>query len=243
MNNLNKDISENFSDKDIEDMVSELETNYVLKLKCDKNIILDVISILDKLKWYRYKDQNYFDKPTLTNNKLSFDCIYIKRKHIVDDTYKNNEGVKFITNNENILKIVNKYLQKDCYLKANSIIHCENDGKLETINKFKWHLDDFEFKPTFKFIKLFIPLCKINKDNGVTHVIKNSRTKLPSNDLKKLQNRFEDSEINERYNKNDIITLNGDIGDIFIVRTDGLHKGGFVKKGYRTLIIIEYRTI
>ena len=40
---------------------------------------------------------------------------------------------------------------------------------------------DFEFKPTFKFIKLFIPLCKINKDNGVTHVIKNSRTNIKEN--------------------------------------------------------------
>ena len=177
------------------------------------------------------------------NNKLSFDCIYNKRKHIVDDTYKNNEGVKFITSNENILKIINKYLQNDYFLRSNSITHCENNGNLKIINKFKWYLDDFEFKPTFKFIKLFIPLCKINEDNGVTHVIKNSRSKLPSNDLKKLQSRFEDYEINKIYNKNDIITLDGDIGDIFIVRTDGLHKGGFVKKGYRTLLIMEYRTI
>ena len=29
-------------------------------------------------------------------------------------------------------------------------------------------------------------------------------------------------------------------GEAILVRTDGFHKGGFVKKGYRTVIIVEY---
>ena len=32
------------------------------------------------------------------------------------------------------------------------------------------------------------------------------------------------------------------MGEVYLVRTDGIHKGGFVKKGKRTLLFLQFKT-
>ena len=57
----------------------------------------------------------------------------------------------------------------------------------------------------------------------------------------KLQSkRFEDDFIRHNYDIKDIFNLNSKFGEVFLARTDGFHKGGFVEKGFRTIIIVEY---
>lgn len=108
-----------------------------------------------------------------------------------------------------------------------------------------YHVDEMnkQIQENLKFCKLFIPLCDINKENGVTHVVKDSRNRLPV-DINLLEKnsgmRFTDEFIESKYNKNDIVPLNAKIGEIYIARTDGVHKGGFVKNGKRTIIIVDY---
>ncbi len=150
-----------------------------------------------------------------------------------------------IVYDKKILKILKRYFDKKPFIKKIDIFHSENNGSEKNeMKKQKWHIDELNLQITEnkKFIKLFIPLCNVNEKNGATKIIKGSRENLPKSlDFSKLTGkRFEDDFIESNYNTKDIFNLNSKFGEVFLVRTDGFHKGGFVKKGFRTIIIVEY---
>ena len=90
-------------------------------------------------------------------------------------------------------------------------------------------------------------MTDVNENNGVTHVVRGSANNIPKDAVKKLEissvQRFDDKYIETNFNKKDIIKLNSKFGEVFLARTDGFHKGGFVKKGKRIIVIAEYNPI
>ena len=179
------------------------------------------------------------------NNKIVFDTFYMQRAILNCSFLLNIKEFNKIIYDEKIINILKKYFGKKPFLKKIDIFHSENyEEDNNVMKKQKWHVDEpkLQIKENKKFIKLFIPLCDVNKINGATKIIKGSRENLPKsiNFSKLMGKRFEDNFIKSYYDKKDIISLNSSFGEIFLARTDGFHKGGFVKKGFRTIIIVEY---
>lgn len=100
--------------------------------------------------------------------------------------------------------------------------------------KQQWHIDYYDCKKGIKslknipnFCKLFIPLsCDINDINGATQVVKGSRENLPDI-IKKgyISNRFPDELIESYYDSNKIVSVETKFGEVFLARTDGIHRG------------------
>lgn len=227
-----------------------LRKEYVFKLKTKKKYLNTILKNLIDKKWHRLtvKHLNFVnknEKSKLENNKIVFDTFHLQRVILDCSFLLNIKDFNKIIYDEKIINILKNYFGKEPFLKKIDIFHSENyDEDNNVMKKQKWHVDEplLQIKENKKFIKLFIPLCDVNKINGATKIVKGSREKLPKsmNFADLSQKRFEDDFINNHYNKEDIISLNSSYGEIFLARTDGFHKGGFVKKGFRTIIIVEY---
>ena len=162
--------------------------------------------------------------------------------------FLDNKYINSIVYDKNIINIVKKYLKcEKPRIRIDNIFHnSQYDAPLECQTKHMYHIDVPEWQiQGLKFLKLFIPLSsKINIKNGVTHVVKGSRENLPYLIDKWPTSRYSDKFIENYYDKSQIITIDSEIndkyGDIFLVRTDGFHKGGHIIEGDRTMIIVQY---
>lgn len=159
-----------------------------------------------------------------------------------------NPDINSIINNNNIINIIKKYLKCDKpVIRISNVFHnIKSDGSPIYQKKHKYHIDVPQLQAEgFKFIKLFIPLSsKITIKNGVTYIVKGSRENLPYLIDKWPTSRYSDKFIENYYDKSQIITIDSEIndkyGNIFLVRTDGFHKGGHIIEGNRTMIIVQY---
>lgn len=124
-------------------------------------------------------------------------------------------------------------------------------GLNKQINSQNWHRDQEDYK----ILKVFIALNNIEDENGPTEFIKETQFGgrfenitynmrwldyyLNPNIFKKIRNayvkRFKRYKM--RYNppKENFIKATGVKGTVFFINSNGLHKGGFVKKGERFL--------
>ena len=229
---------------------NELKNEYFLKLKTDKNNLIKILKYLDGRYWKKMNKNdiglnNIKEKCKLLDNRIIFNEYYFQRSLLNQDSLLEIKEFLNIVYNKEILEILEKYFNKKPFIRKIDAFHSENNGSEKNeMLKQKWHIDDWnnQVKKNKKFIKLFIPLCDVNEKNGATKIIKGSRENLPKSiDFSKLQSkRFEDDFIRHNYDTKDIFNLNSKFGEVFLARTDGFHKGGFVEKGFRTIIIVEY---
>lgn len=232
------------------------KNNYYFKFNIDTNLLISLTKNLSKNKWYNWenrKDKNKYIYPEFKNNTLNFKEIYYLNMITNTNTILENDKIfhKIIYNPE-ILKLVENYFNCKSKIVNVDIFYNENDGRFNEkntdIKKLQYHIDDYHLikKNNKKFCKLFIPLTDVNENNGVTHIVSGSANKIPKDAIKKLEilstQRFDDKYIEKNFNK-DIVKLNSKFGEIFLARTDGFHKGGFVKKGKRIIVIAEYNPI
>lgn len=229
---------------------NELKTEYFIRLSVKESKLLKIIDNLHNVTWKRLSEdslgnKSIEEKSKINNNIVTFDKYYMQRT--IDNTkfLKNIKEFNDIVYDRKIIKIIKNYFNKDPYIKKIEVFHSENNGsQKDEIKKQKWHIDEpqLQIKENKRFVKLFIPLCDVTELNGCTKLIKGSREKLPEGlDLIETRGkRFEDEFIFKHYSKNNLVNMTGKFGEIFLARTDGFHKGGFVKKGFRTMIIVEY---
>ena len=184
-----------------------------------------------------------------SENELIFDKKYSQVRLDISNHLINNENLKKILYDKRIFSTIKKYLNKtDVKITNIGVIH-SHPFKNPT-RKQKYHIDNYNGELSSiinnnKLIKLFIPLCDVNVDNGATKIIIGSRENLlplikNDNNNNKLTS-FEDDIVENYYEKEKIISMNSNFGEVFLARTDGIHKGGHVLKKYRTIIIVEYR--
>lgn len=244
------------SNKNIIDNLNFFKENYYLKFNIDIELLHKILKDLSKLKWNNFEDRKNpkkFTYPKFENNTLFFEKINHIKMIINNTDVKNNIHVNKIINKPEILKIVESYFNSKSKVVNIDIFYNENDGRFNSnnidTNKLKYHIDDYHLikKNNKKFCKLFIPLTNVNENNGVTHIVKGSAHNIPKDAIEKLDKlstqRFDDEYIEQNYDKNNIIKLTSKMGEIYLARTDGFHKGGFVKNGKRIILIVEYNPV
>lgn len=214
-----------FFNKDLSD---ELENNGVLIFKniLNKENIAKLLNVLNNKNMY---------------NKINENIIY---KEI--DLYNNNKNVWWLNDPNEIFEfdfiqqlITNSYLLEliQKYLKTTPIFYSSKfwvsyPGEIENTQKYHQDFDDI------KFLKIFIYLNDVNKNNGPHFYIKDSLNKiidkinLPSDYTisKRINDNFFD-----KYNQN-IIEIKGEQGTLILEDTKGFHKGGNVKSEKRFIL-------
>jgi hypothetical protein len=138
---------------------------------------------------------------------------------------------------ESLLDIAEAYLGSE--VKVRNIltwIHPENPNRAS--HSMRWHRDT----ESQKHIKVFSYFNYINKNNGALSYVKNS-AKGEKNDH--IWHNLNDEKLNgtgylnsaavAKIPREDIIQAEGISGTIVFLNTNGFHKGGFVKEGYRAM--------
>lgn len=239
---------------DYKKIADELKENYHYKLNIDQDILNNIMNAINNSEWKKFDFGSTCAKVgsfkgNVKNNKFTLkgsDGQYGMSKS--NSLFKNTH-LKSILENKDITNILKEYFGRTPKLnyKKLDIFYTKNlNGDLNQIKKQGWHIDDpvkLHKNNKYNFIKIFIPLCDVNENNGVTHIIKGSRTNTPPGlEFSKIQGkRFSDDYINKHYSSELLVKINSKLGDYFLTRNDGFHKGGFCKPGHeRLMIIAEY---
>ena len=112
------------------------------------------------------------------------------------------------------------------------------------IGSQNWH-KDYEDK---SLLKVFVYLEDVSHYNGPFSFVKGSHEYNSNTIPKELLRNFPDGiVVNEDtilkyFSKNNLIELIGKKNTVLIVDTSGLHKGGFIEKGYRFMFTFTYTT-
>lgn len=191
------------------------------------------------------------------NNELYFDKICPMQMSNYD--LSDNKFIKNIANNKILNNILKEYFKCEyelCDIGKHSIFHNENNNTINKFFKQMFHVDEIlqmywkmgkphklrNNRKNHIFIKVFIPLCDVNEDNGALTVVKNSVFPNSEKVIEYDSARFTDDFVEKKYNKSDIISMNANMGELYIVRTDGLHKGGYIKgHGKRTVLYLKFQ--
>ena len=231
---------------EIKEKYNFLKKNYHLKIETEIKKLNSILKSLDNTKWHKTTNllKNNVKNCKLINNKIIFKDKILQRSLLNPNQLLKNKEFNQIVYNPQIILILTEYFKKKPVLKKIDVFYSENDGTFsKENNKQGWHIDEPHLqKKGKKFCKLFIPLCEVNEKNGPTNIVRGSRENLPpSLKFEKMKSeRYSDKFIRSYYKETDIFPLTCKFGEIYLARTDGFHKGGFVKKGYRIIIIVEY---
>ena len=240
---------------DYKNIANELKKEYHYKLNTESDILNKIItSCFDNSSWKNFDSKSACPKignfkGNVKNNKFSLDGEDGQYGMLKSKSLFNNKYLKSLLESDNVKNILKEYFGREPKLnrKKLNIFYTKNiDGKSKQIKKQGWHIDDpvrLHNNKNYNFIKMFIPLCDVNEDNGVTHIIKGSRDNLPPGlELSKIQGkRFPDEYINKNYPSDLLIKINSNLGDYFLTRNDCFHKGGYCNPGKeRLMIIAEY---
>ena len=232
-----------------------LRREYVLKFNVQPEALQRITSVLNNTSWGAFTPKSYGGGEGEFEGKVKGGIFDVKGPDNQYQLKKNDEKKLFkckdfkkIVENPELIKILTAYFGREPRLNRNRInlFYTKNKSKkLKPIKKQGWHMDDpkrFLENPNYNFIKLFIPLCDVTEKNGATRIIKGSRENPPPGFvLAEYQGkRVSDSFIYEHYSKDLEIKLESTLGNIFLTRNDGFHKGGYCKSGSRLMLIVQY---
>ena len=183
----------------------------------------------------KYDDDNLKDqKKTLLDLNVPKSVRY---KYDCNDLIKIPEIQDIIVNQE-ILKVAESYLGS-----IPIIEYCESwwsfpSDKPDHNAAQLWHFD--MDRP--KFLKVFFFLNDCNTENGAHMFIKKTHKNfgIPLKIRLKNYTRLSDDLINQYFNKDEIIEMKTEAGDILFEDTSGLHKGQRLKKGNRLTLVFQY---
>ncbi len=140
-----------------------------------------------------------------------------------------------------ILNIVANYfgstpihVQTNCWWSTNF----EKTKHALSANAQLFHQD----KEFIKFLKVFIYLNDVNEENGAHVYVRGSHrdNKFQSDPGYKISSRINDSDILDKYGKDNVLSMIGEKGTVILEDTSGFHKGMPVQRGHRLLLQIEY---
>lgn len=171
--------------------------------------------------------------------------IYDEKK-IKNEIYRYN--VNDIISNENVQDlIVDPFLYNICslYFNSNPIFDYAsmwilngsfNQNSKEAAQFYHFDLD------RLKWLKVFVYLEDVSLTNAPHYYIKGSHkvNAKPIDLLKKGYTRISDDEMKNYYKKDDFKFIEGKKGTVIIGDTKCWHKGGFVKKGDRKILQLQF---
>ena len=239
--------------EEINECAIQLKDEYVYKLNVDPEALKKVTEFLNKSKWGAFSAKSYGGaegnfEAKVKNGEFQLKAPDNQYQLKKDDQLFKCKEFKEIVENSEIKKILTAYFGREPKLnkKRLNVFYTQNkSGKFKQIKKQGWHMDDpkrFIENPKYNFIKLFIPLCDVTEENGATRIIKGSRENTPPGFVYKdyQGKRVSDDFIYKHYSKDLEIKLESTLGDIFLTRNDGFHKGGHCKSGSRLMVIAQY---
>ena len=91
-----------------------------------------------------------------------------------------------------------------------------------------------------RFLKLFVYLTDVGPENGPHVYVRGSHRSLP--EPLRDDRRFSDAEVLAHFDEDDIVSVTGQRGTIFLADTKGLHKGVNAAAGNRLVFQLEYAT-
>ena len=140
-----------------------------------------------------------------------------------------------ISKDPNILSIVREYLGAEPILTQTGCWWSGISKSSEQSKAAQLFHQDRTYK---KFIKLFLYLNDVTRENGCHVYVPNSIKKGPEPAKSHLSQRVSDEYICENYSE--ILYLTGSKGAMTLVDTQGWHKGNPVTKGHRLLVQLEW---
>jgi hypothetical protein len=116
----------------------------------------------------------------------------------------------------------------------NSWIHVSHPSKISRVSSMNWHRDP----EAIRIFKIFLIVEDIGPTNGPFQYIKGSHVDGKYSSLQKyrISGRYPDNSLIEsKVDKEDIVSLTGPSGTIAFVDNFGFHRGGYVESGLRLL--------
>lgn len=209
------------------DFTKQLKKNGFVELpvKLSESLYQNIIEQINELKvedpWHpEFGKFSFSDAPDIT--------------HVAD--YKREELIKIpsiiaIANDTSVLNIVQDFLGATPTISnVNMWWSYAGRKKAEDAQLFHRDVDDL------KFCKLFIYLTDVGQNDGPHTYVKGSSSQ---NKLTKIR-RYNDSEINEAFGKENVIYFVRPKCSMFIVDTYGFHKGTLPVDNNRLLLQIQY---
>ena len=231
-----------FSSSNVKEILDESEIKYFEEISVSYSQALKEVKIKSRIEEINKNNTNKASKYKIyeithdefLNEPLTLDNLPLLKLYL----------------SKNIIKIAKSYLGNDIRIRNPlAWIHPATSLTRE-IRSQKWHRDQEDFK----MLKVFILFSNINENNGPTQYVKstnsNGRFKNIAPNMTWLDSHWSNHHkfIRRAYNffrekfpynysipKKNIVKATGDIGSIFFIDTNGLHKGGFVKEGLRLM--------
>ena len=231
-----------FSSSNVKEILDESEIKYFEEISVSYSQALKEVKIKSRIEEINKNNTNKASKYKIyeithdefLNEPLTLDNLPLLKLYL----------------SKNIIKIAKSYLGNDIRIRNPlAWIHPATSLTREFRSQ-KWHRDQEDFK----MLKVFILFSNINENNGPTQYVKstnsNGRFKNIAPNMTWLDSHWSNHHkfIRRAYNffrekfpynysipKKNIVKATGDIGSIFFMDTNGLHKGGFVKEGLRLM--------
>ena len=231
-----------FSSSNVKEILDESEIKYFEEISASYSQALKEVKIKSRIEEINKNNTNKVSKYKIyeithdefLNEPLTLDNLPLLKLYL----------------SKNILKIAKSYLGNDIRIRNPlAWIHPATSLTRE-IRSQKWHRDQEDSK----MLKVFILFSNVNENNGPTQYVKstnsNGRFKNIAPNMTWLDSHWSNHHkfIRRAYNffrekfpynysipKKNIVKATGDIGSVFFIDTNGLHKGGFVKEGLRLM--------
>ncbi|EPZ50432.1 phytanoyl-CoA dioxygenase PhyH domain protein [Bacteriovorax sp. BAL6_X] len=141
-----------------------------------------------------------------------------------------------LSSSQTLVKLAQSYLQTKPILDLITLwwSYPTDNNNLKNINAQMYHFD----MDKIKFIKFFLYLTNVEKENGPHCLYKGSHNKLPIKLRKK--GRFTDQEVAQAYGADKEIKITGSPGSIIAVDTRCIHKGDPILKDSRCIFQLQF---
>lgn len=211
----------------IEHIVKEIESNgyYIFEEKIEKEVIESINNKLGNVQFNHFGNKINFDE----TDSIDYPRFDYDNQQLID----NSPELVDLIFDKSLYTIAANYLQTKPYM---DLIACwyskpSENGKSEAAQEYHYDLD------RFKFIKFFVYLNDVHSSNG-PHCYIQTSNKLKPNNIQ--DRRYSDTELLQKYSKDQFKEIIGSAGTIIAVDTIGYHKGKELTKGDRTIFQIEY---
>lgn len=162
----------------------------------------------------------------LSNPPLETHIAHYDRKELV-----NNKDILDIANDNGVLALAQEFLGATPTI-SNINMWWSFGGRKQAEEAQLYHRDVDDWK----FCKFFIYLTDVSSENGPHIYVKGSSA---SPEYRKIR-RYQDSEVEAKFGKENVISFERSKGSAFMVDTYGFHKGLLPKSGRRLLLQIQY---
>lgn len=227
---VSKGILGDITQKDSDFIVSKLNQDgfYIF----DK--LLNEIDLQKLLDFSLEKEARLMPYPKLCFKKYNRDNPEAVKYQFLEKDLVNNEVVQNILTDKSILKISQDFLGSKPIIDLISMWWSTCFSKEASSEIAQLYHFDME---RIKFIKFFIYLTDVDEQTGPHCYVKGSTKNIPLSVRK--DGRIDDREIENAYNKEDLLEICGEKGTILAVDTSGFHKGKKLEKNDRLLFQIE----